>query len=201
MIKNILFDCSDTILRFTALDELSRVVGDSARAAEIKRTIHQSRGWNMYDKGEMTESSLRNAILPLFDEHNLPFARWYLDNWLKCYEPIPGMKDIIFSLAGRGLRLFLLSDFPPCFDDLLSHFSDIFVPFEGRAVSFECRSTKADMGIFRHIMEKYSLIPDECLFIDDVPRLVENARSIGINAILFEGAENLSASLKQLKLL
>ena len=64
MIKNIVFDCSDTLLRFSAQDELAKVTGDNERAAEIKGKIHQSRSWNLYDKGIISEEELRQGILP-----------------------------------------------------------------------------------------------------------------------------------------
>lgn len=201
MIKNIVFDCSDTLIKFTALAELTREVGDADRAAKIKAAIHSSRAWNLYDKGEMSESGLREEILPIFSEEDRPFAAWYLDNWLNCYAPIPGMLEIVNSIKEKGWPLYILSDFPPCFDALRARFGEILAPFDGMAVSFECRFTKSDMGLFRYLLEKFSLNPAECLFIDDVPRLVENARSLGFTGIIFEGAEKLSRTLRELDII
>ena len=201
MIKNIVFDCSDTLLRFSALDELTKVVGDASCAAQIKATIHQSRAWNLYDKGLMSEEGLRGEILPLFDESDRPYAAWYLDNWLKCYAPIPGMYEIVSELKEKGWPLYILSDFPSCFDELKARFPDLFSLFIGMAVSCECQATKGDKGLFVHLINKFALDPKECLFIDDVPRLVENARSLGFCGIAFENAQRLRAQLEQMSVL
>ena len=201
MIRNIVFDCSDTLLRFSALEELANVAGDAPRAARIKAAIHQSRAWNMYDKGMMSEDGLRREILPLFDEDDRPHAAWYLDNWLSCYAPIPGMIEIVAELREKGWPLYILSDFPPCFDALKARFPDLFSLFTGLAVSCECQATKGDKGLFTHLLNTFSLVPAECLFIDDVPRLVENARSLGFYGIDFKNAEDLHDQLSQLNVL
>lgn len=201
MTKYIVFDCSDTLLRFSALDALTEEVGDAARAAEIKGKIHGSRTWNLYDKGLMTEEGLRAEILPLFDETDRPHAAWYLDNWLRCYAPIPGMQEILDDLHAKGWPLYILSDFPPCLNVLTDRYPAMFRHFEGMAVSYECQATKGDQGLFAHLAKKFGLKAEECVFIDDVPRLVENARSLGFRGIVFEDAEKLRAELATLCLL
>ena len=201
MIRNIVFDCSDTLLRFSALDELAKVVGDAPRAARIKAAIHQSRAWNLYDKGLMSEEGLHEEILPLFDDADRPHAAWYLDNWLKCYSPIPGMFELVAQIKEKGWPLYILSDFPPCFDALKARFPELFSLFTGLAVSCECQATKGDMGLFAHLLEKFALDPAECIFIDDVPRLVENASSLGFCGIVFKEAEELREQLLQIGVL
>ena len=200
MIKNIVFDCSDTLLRFGALDELTKVVGDASRALQIKTVIHQSRAWNLYDKGMISEEGLRKDILPLFDESDRPHAAWYLDNWITCYSPIPGMYEIVAELKEKGWPLYILSDFPPCFNILKERFPDLFSLFTGLAVSCECHATKSDKGLFAHLLNTFSLVPSECLFIDDIPRLVENARSLDFHGIDFKNAEDLRDQLSQLNI-
>lgn len=201
MIRNMVFDCSDTLLRFSALDELAKVVGDAARAAEIKAAIHQSRTWNLYDKGLMSEGGLREGILSLFDETDRPYAAWYLEHWLECYAPIPGMREIVAELKEKGWPLYILSDFPPCFGALRERFSELFSLFDDVAVSCECQMTKGDKGLFGYLLEKFALQAEECLFIDDVPRLVENARSLGFEGIVLKNAEDLRARLAEMGVL
>ena len=201
MIKNIVFDCSDTLLRFSALDELARVTGDAPRAARIKAAIHQSRAWNLYDKGLMSEEGLRREILPLFDEDDRVHAAWYLDNWLKCYSPIPGMYEIVAELKEKGWPLYILSDFPPCFDVLKMRFPALFGLFGGLAVSCECQATKGDKGLFAYLQSKFALDPAGCLFIDDVPRLVENACALGFHGVVFENAPRLREQLVEMNIL
>ncbi|MBR4081254.1 MAG: HAD-IA family hydrolase [Clostridia bacterium] len=198
MIRYIVFDCSDTLLRFSALEALAETVGDAAQAADIKARIHGSRTWNMYDRGQVTEAQLREEILPLFGEAERPFAAWYLDNWLACYAPIPGMIDLVQEVRGRGFAMHIISDFPPCIDVLKARFPALFGCFDGMTVSCDCGQIKGDKGLFRQFLKETGVAAEECVFIDDVPRLVENACSLGFHGIVFEDAAKLRAALVRL---
>lgn len=198
MIRYIVFDCSDTLLRFSALEALTEVVGDAARAADIKARIHGTCTWDMYDKGQVTESQLRAEILPLFDEAERPFAAWYLDNWLACYAPIPGMAELVQEVRDRGFVMYIISDFPPCIDVLKARFPALFGCFDGMTVSCDCGQIKGDKGLFRQFLGETGVAAEACVFIDDVPRLVENARSMGFSGIVFKDADQLRAELIRL---
>ena len=201
MIKQIVFDCSDTLLRFGAPAQLALRLADPERAARIKAAVHQSRGWNLYDKGLVTDEGLHDEILPLFDEEDRPHAAWYLDNWLKFYTPIAGMPELVKELHENGWPLYILSDFPLCIDELMAQFPALFSLFDGKAVSCQCQVTKGDQGLFGYFLEKYGLQAEKCVFIDDVPRLVDNARSLGFEGVCFTDAATLREKLKQLSVL
>ena len=111
------------------------------------------------------------------------------------------MQEILEDLHAKGWPLYILSDFPPCLNVLTDRFPAMFRHFKGMAVSFECRSTKGDKGLFAHLEKKHGLQAEKCVFIDDVPRLVENARSLGFRGIVFEDAEKLRAELTMLHVL
>lgn len=201
MVKNIVFDCSDTLLRYSALSGLTEVVGDADRAAEIKAAIHRNLAWNLYDKGLMSEEGLRQEILPTIDEKDRLHAAWYLDNWLRHYSLMPGMFEIVAELKEKGWPLYILSDFPPCFDVLKERFAELFGLFDGFAVSYECQATKGDKGLFAYLLKKFPLDPAECLFIDDIPKLIDNARSLGFHGIVLENAQSLREQLVQMEIL
>lgn len=201
MIKTIVFDCSDTLLRFTALDELNKIVGDASRAAEIKAKIHQSSAWHLYDKGLISEEGMKQAILPLFVESERSFAAWYMDNWSKCYSPIPGMYELISELKGKGWPLYIISDFPPRFPELKERFADLFCQFSGIAVSYECHLTKRDKSLFSHFLQEFHFNATDCVFIDDYPPNPERARSLGFYGIVFENAQVLREQLAELSIL
>ena len=54
---------------------------------------------------------------------------------------------------------------------------------------------KPDEGIYLHLLSKYGLSPDECLFFDDVQANVDAAGRLGIRAVLFDGVSALRAFL------
>ena len=64
--------------------------------------------------------------------------------------------------------------------------------------SFEVHKLKPDAGIYRDLLEKYQLLPKECLFVDDRPENVEGAKALGMEGIVFTGYEEVSSSLSLL---
>jgi len=201
MIKYLAFDCSDTLLRFFVLDELAKRTGDHAQAQKIKASIHQSPAWCLYDKGLISEEGLREEILPLFHAEERSMAAWYLDHWVECYFPIPGMLELVSELHEKGWPLYLISDFPPRFEELANRFPALFHLFSGCSVSFQCHAIKRDKGLFTHFLQQFNRKAEECLFIDDIPRNVDNARSLGFQGIVFENADQLRSRLLSLGIL
>ena len=56
---------------------------------------------------------------------------------------------------------------------------------------------KPNKDIFEHLLNKYGLHAEDCVFIDDSEKNVNGARAAGIKAILFTGdAEKLREELK-----
>lgn len=72
--------------------------------------------------------------------------------------------------------------------DLLSLF-DIIV------TSVEVQLLKPDPEIFKYVVEKLQVSPDQVVFIDDHEEYVREAEKVGMKGILFENTKQLSAAL------
>jgi 2-haloacid dehalogenase len=70
--------------------------------------------------------------------------------------------------------------------------------FEGILVSGEEKLIKPDPAIYHLMMEKYKLIPEECIFIDDNKENVSGARGVGIHAFNFSSASKLKNDLNSI---
>jgi 2-haloacid dehalogenase len=73
--------------------------------------------------------------------------------------------------------------------------------FEGIVVSGEEGVTKPDPMLFRTLLDRYALLPDETVFIDDSPTNVEAAQSLGLVGLRFTDPDQLRADLSRLGLL
>ena len=71
--------------------------------------------------------------------------------------------------------------------------------FEGTLISCDAGIVKPDPRIYRLFTERFSLQPDECLFIDDQPPNVAAAIRAGWSGIVFQGsAEDLRERIAHL---
>ena len=48
---------------------------------------------------------------------------------------------------------------------------------------------KPDPAIYRRLCDRFSLEASQCLFIDDLPRNIEGARSAGLNGYCFQDGD------------
>ncbi len=57
---------------------------------------------------------------------------------------------------------------------------------------------KPDPAIYRLLCARYAVTPERCVFIDDNPRNVEGARTVGMHALHFTDVERLTGDLAAL---
>jgi putative hydrolase of the HAD superfamily len=109
--------------------------------------------------------------------------------------PNPDVCDLIPRLAS-SYRLVLLSNtnelhtarFRPQFADTLRHFA-------GLVLSHEVGARKPRPEIFRHAQQLTGCLPQECVFIDDLPANVAGARAAGWHGIVYTGTTDLMQRL------
>ena len=196
MIKNVLFDCSDTLMRFHAKADLAEVLGSAERAEAIHNAFFCNEIWKEYDNGMVSDDAVKQAVLPLLAEGDRRVAEEYFDGFIRHFTPIEGIESVLKELKEKGYSLYLVSDFPHVFSYLWDRF-DLFRLFDGRAVSFEAKVSKKDLRLFRYVLDAYGLNPEECLFFDDLDFVIENAKRCGIRGHVFCGVEDLRAYLKE----
>lgn len=200
MIKNILFDCADTLLRFHAKADLAVQLNSPERAEAIHNAFFKSEIWGKYDNGFVSDDEVKKAVLPLLAEEDRKIAEEYFEGFVRHFTPFDGIEQTLKELKEKGYSLYLVSDFPYVFPYLWDKF-DLFRLFDGRAVSFEAKGSKRDLRLFAYVLDTYGLKPEECLFFDDVPSLIENAGRCGIKGHAFRGVDDLRAYLKEVSVL
>lgn len=117
----------------------------------------------------------------------------YFGRWIEMIgEAIPGMYELLLELKARGHRLFGLSNWSAeTFDGFIKGKYPSLDLLEGMVISGYEGFGKPDPGIFRLLLERYSLQAADCAFIDDNAANVAAANSLGIRGILFTGASDL----------
>jgi putative hydrolase of the HAD superfamily len=111
--------------------------------------------------------------------------------------PLDTNVRLLPDLKKRGFRLYFLSNFPAdIFDEIRSGYY-FFKYFDGGLISAVAKSSKPDVGIYKSFMEKYSLIANECLFIDDIEKNVKTAESLGMKGIATNGSLEISKEIEK----
>ncbi len=109
---------------------------------------------------------------------------------------IDGTRALLADAKDAGLRSLALTNWSAeTWPRGLSHFPWLETSFERVLVSGRERVKKPDPAIFNLAIERFSLDPSRTLFVDDVQKNVDGARSVGLLAHHFVGADAFRAHL------
>ena len=69
--------------------------------------------------------------------------------------------------------------------------------FDAVTASFQVHFLKPAREIYSDMISKLGLLPQQCVYIDDIERYVDAAQDMGMHALHYRSSEGLRASLEQ----
>ena len=108
---------------------------------------------------------------------------------------IPGMEQVVADLKARGTRIAGLSNWPEQTYHFAEERSSLVGELEDVVVSGRVKMRKPNPDIFHYMLDLYGVPAGDVVFVDDVQENVDAAASLGIDAVLFTGADDLRAEL------
>ena len=191
MIKNIIFDLGNVLISFKPADYLDKTGFTSEAINIIIRDILTSREWKLLDNGDITTEKAIDQISERSSLKKEEIASVF-NLRSKIMYPITNNVKLLPELKKRGFNLYFLSNFPAdVFDEVFNEY-DFFHLFNGGIISSKVNFSKPDARIFEILLNKYSLVAEECLFIDDIEINVRAAVLAGMKSILAEESADLS---------
>jgi 2-haloacid dehalogenase len=110
--------------------------------------------------------------------------------------PISGTVEILRQLRRQGMRCFALTNMEAeTYPQRVARF-DFLSWFDGTMVSSAEGVAKPDPEIFRRLLERFELVAESTLLIDDAARNVAAARAMGMAAVQFKSPERLRSWLE-----
>ncbi len=154
-----------------------------------------------FEKGEISIEEFRNELRKLTKQS---LTDDQIDHaWCSFLLEIPDQKLEILLKLKKNFRLLLLSNTNPLhiectvpaeFAKVGKKITDI---FDKCYFSYEMGMAKPDAEIFETMLADAKLSAGECLFLDDGPKNINQARELGIQSYLVDPAEDLSFLLDQ----
>jgi glucose-1-phosphatase len=195
-ITTILFDLGKTLLDFSFDRIINQLTVSSGRPADEVRSLLFDR-YAAYGRGEMDGHQWREFIAETFSL-DMPHDE-FRTFWGDIFVPIDGM----FDLAQRTrthYRQYLLSNtddihLPFCLERFAGHFDGL---LDGMILSYEAGANKPDPAIYRYGIDRFKLVPEQCVFIDDMRENIEGAEAFGIHGIVIESPEQVESELNRM---
>ncbi len=186
MIKNVIFDMGNVLIRFDRDYFISRLGIEGEDRELLKREVFLSLEWARMDRGSLTDEEAAQSVCKRLPEHLHDAAKKLVGMWDRPILPIDGMYDLVKELKEAGYGIYLLSN-----ASFRQHDYWPRIPgsefFDDTFISCDHRLVKPQPEIYREMLKKFGLQAEECVFIDDVPANIEGAYFCGIPGIVFHG--------------
>lgn len=184
MIKNIVFDMGNVIIRFDpdAFIERFGVSGEDKKTLLLE--VFRSPEWVMMDRGVLTDEQAADVLCPRLPERLRDVARKLIALWDRPIIEVEGICPLIEELKGLGYGIYLLSNASCRQPDYWQR-----VPaakfFDGTLISYSVKLVKPMPEIYEKFFNTFSLKREECFFIDDSPANIEAGLYVGMPGVVF----------------
>jgi putative hydrolase of the HAD superfamily len=181
---HIVFDLGGVVITWEPEKLLKRIFGDKNTIEKVKREIFEHPDWAELDKGilllsDVIKRGTGRTELSKQEIENI------MEQMFSAIKPVPETLNLIRTLKSRGNKLYVLSNlFEETFNYIREKFS-IFEMFDGAVISYKLKMAKPEKQIYKYLLDKFQLKPENTLFIDDKQVNVDAASELGIRTVKF----------------
>ena len=197
MIDTVIFDIGNVLVDFDWDGFIHRMFpGRDELIAELDVAVWGSGRWDRLDAGDDPEKVFA-SIIAYAPEHEQELRKVFANvgETLRKREATPlWIKD----LKSRGYRVLYLSNYSHYVMNLNPDVLDFLPLMDGGIFSCDVKLIKPDRRIYEALAEKYSLVPSECVFIDDLERNVIAGQEFGFHVIQFGTLKQAQRDLNKL---
>ncbi|NHJ19784.1 MAG: HAD family phosphatase [Candidatus Lokiarchaeota archaeon] len=196
MIKNIIFDLGNVLLKFQPSEFLLRFTNDAEYINEFIAKIFRSSVWVELDRGTISLENAEKTFIAKYPGEEA-FLRLFFEHWMEMLIPIEENMKIVKELRDIGFKIFVLSNFIKETYVYIEKKYDIFHLFDGQIISGFEKAIKPEKKLYLILLNRYHLIPEESLFIDDVLFYLKPAKKLGMKTIWNKPETNLREELRK----
>lgn len=193
--RNIIFDFGNVLVEWHPERVYGEYFGDEAKAWWFLRHVADLDWRQRIDAGESQDACI--AELKARQPEYAEAIELYRSHWREMLTgEMPGMRELLIELRVKGYEIYGLTNWSmETFPEAREHFG-ILQLIDRYVVSGAERLVKPDPRLFCVLLDRYGLKAEECTFVDDNPDNVAAARALGMEGIVFHGAEDLRKQLK-----
>lgn len=185
-IKNVVFDMGNVLMLFDGPYFSAQFTDNETDAAALQRALFGSPAWNLLDSGTISYDTMLRVARAHLDERLWPNLEACFAGWAAYSTPIEETNALAAELKREGYGIYLLSNAGTRVHDQLGHMPTWDL-MDGAVVSGEERLMKPDPAIYQLLCERYGLLAEECLFVDDNADYCEGACAAGMRSVRYTG--------------
>jgi 2-haloacid dehalogenase len=192
-IKNIIFDFGGVLIDWNPRYFYKDVFSD-IKEMEYFLSEVWSPQWNMKHDAGYSFSEITHELKELHPEYRNEIEM-YQQNWEKMIKGEISENTKLLNPLKSKYRLFGLTNWSAEAFPVIYPKYEFFKAFEGIVVSGEEKLVKPGKLIYQLLLNRYDLLENESLFIDDSLKNIETANELGFSTIHINGTQSLEEQL------
>ncbi len=197
MIKSIIFDIGNVLAWFNWEEVFKKYFNEEEFALASQASIANPDVWNEVDLGKKSFDSIMDTIKETQPElgDKIKTAVLEIYNNIK---PFDYAKDWLKEYKDRGYMVYILSNYGDYPYQLSKDRFTFLEHSDGELISYEVKTIKPNADIYSHLLRKFNLKADECIFIDDKEENVEGAINVGMKSVHFTNFESVKKQIEEI---
>jgi putative hydrolase of the HAD superfamily len=197
MIKNIILDIGNVLGAF-CWEQYLKGFGFSDEVYEkVARATFLGKYWKEVDRGVFTEEELLESFFSLGEDCKEEIKKVF-DQMEKSVVEYDYAAEWIQEFQRNGYKVYILSNYGERNFKYARETMKFLKYPDGKVISYQEKKIKPDKEIYRILLNRYHLIPEECVFLDDTKINIEAAKECGMYGIWFHDREQAEAELREL---
>jgi len=184
---NFIFDFGNVLVDFKPPVYLRGLFSDEVLVEKLNEIIFKSREWLQMDQGLLTHKEAIEIFCRREPDYKDEICT-AINNANNIVTPITETIQMLPEIKKAGHKLYYLSNMQIEIRDYLLKTHKYIKLFDGGVFSCDVKMIKPSPEIYRYLISKYNLIPEECIFFDDVTENISAAEKEGIKGVLFATA-------------
>lgn len=197
MIDTVVFDIGNVLAAFDWPGFIHGFGFTQEAEKEIAEAVFKSDEWKQVDLGLKSDEEL----IGLFTANAPQWAeeiRAIFEKWQYSVVEYSFSEDWVKELKNRGLKVYILSNYGRTMFEYARNKFKFLRHIDGGIVSYQINKIKPDLGIYLALIEKYGLVPQRAVFLDDLPDNINAAAKLGFQTILVTNHDAAAAELNKL---
>ena len=187
MIRNIVFDMGGVILDFNVKKTVEEYFPEEYREI-VKKNVFDSELWRSLDRGTLEFSEALPLMLKTLPKETHALVKDMVTDFYPYMPPFDDMYDFIALLKKAGYKTYLLSNASVRVFDRFFNIPALSL-LDGLFISALYGYIKPEKEIYEAFFKKFSLVPEECFFIDDNAVNIEAAKKLGMDGYVYKAPD------------
>lgn len=184
MIKNIVFDLGNVLIEFKPKNYMERLGFSKEDIENLFQIIFKDKRWEEFDLGTLTIEEYSTALISEHPEYKNHIEQMFSGNWASNFlKPKEASINFLKEIS-NDYKIYILSNVSEC---VLNYVKTLgfWDKITSGTYSYKIHKLKPDPKIYEALFKDNNVIPEECLFLDDLPQNIAAAENAGMNGIVF----------------